>query len=150
MLVSADRATLTARSALLYNLYGDAVDREDLDTLRELATDDVRITRGGKSEPGGIEAFLDIYRAHILRKFQVCQHAVSNVIASRDGDLTRTSAYFQARLFREEGTQVLIGRYADEHVEVDGDLKIAHKNIQVLKVVDLPTGHDVFAYAGTD
>jgi SnoaL-like domain len=150
MLVTEDRARLTARSALLYNLYADAVDRNDLDTLRQLATDDVRITRGGKAEPGGIEAFLDIYRAHINRSFQVCQHAVTNVIASSDGDLIRTSAYFQARLFSEQGTQTLIGRYADDHVEVDGGLKIAHKNIQVLKVMDAPPGHDVFAYAGTD
>jgi hypothetical protein len=150
MPVTDDRALLTARSALLYNLYADAVDREDLDALRALATDDVRITRGGKSEPGGIEAFLDIYRAHIRRAFVACQHAVTNVIAARDGDLIRTSAYFQARLFSAGGTQVLIGRYADEHVEVDGDLRITHKNIQVLKVVDLPAGHDAFAYAGTD
>ena len=150
MLVSDDRTRLTARSALLYNLYADAVDRNDLDTLRELATDDIRITRGGKAEPGGIEAFLDIYRAHILRKFQVCQHAVTNVIASPDGDLIRTSAYFQARLFNQQGTQILIGRYADDHVEVDGDLKIAHKNIHVHKVMEVQPGHDVFAYAGTD
>jgi hypothetical protein len=150
MLVTDDRAGLTARSALLYNLYADAVDRNDLDTLRELATDDIRITRGGKAEHGGIEAFLDIYRAHILRGFQVCQHAVTNVIASRDGDLIRTSAYFQARLFHDQGTQILIGRYADDHVEVDGDLKIAHKNIHVHKVMDVEPGHDVFAYAGTD
>jgi SnoaL-like domain len=150
MLVSDDRAALTARSALLYNLYADAVDREDLDALRALATDDVRITRGGKAEQGGIEAFLDIYRAHILRGFQVCQHAVTNVIATRDGDLIRTSAYFQARLFTERGTQVLIGRYADDQVDVDGDLKIAHKNIHVHKVLDVAPGHDVFAYAGTD
>jgi hypothetical protein len=150
MLVSDDRAALTAQSALLYNLYADAVDREDLDALRGLATDDVRITRGGQAEQGGIEAFLDIYRAHILRGFQVCQHAVTNVIATRDGDLIRTSAYFQARLFSERATQVLIGRYADDHVEADGDLKIAHKNIHVHKVLDVPPGHDVFAYAGTD
>jgi hypothetical protein len=135
---------------LLYNLYADAVYREDLDALRGLATDDVRITRGGKAEQGGIEAFLDIYRAHILREFQVCQHAVTNVIATRDEGLIRTSAYFQARLFSERGTQVLIGRYADDHVEVDGDLKIAHKNIHVHKVLDVQPGHDVFAYAGTD
>ena len=59
----------------------------------------------GNREQGGIEAFLDIYRAHIRRGFVVCQHAVTNVIASRDGDLIRTSAYFQVRLFREEGTR---------------------------------------------
>lgn len=150
MLVTDDRARLTARSALLYNLYADAVDRTDLETLRELATDDIRITRGGKAEPGGIEAFLDIYRAHIRRGFQVCQHAVTNVIASPYGELIRTSAYFQARLFNQQGTQILIGRYADDHVEVDGDLKIAHKNIHVHKVMEVPPGHDVFAYAGTD
>jgi hypothetical protein len=150
MLVTDGRARLTARCALLYNLYADAVDRNDLETLRELAMDDIRITRGGKAESGGIEAFLDIYRAHELRGFQVCQHAVTNVIASPDGDLIRTSAYFQARLFNRQGTQILIGRYADDHVEVDGDLKIAHKDIHVHKVVEVQPGHDVFAYAGTD
>ena len=31
MLVTDDRARLTARSALLYNLYADAVDRNDLE-----------------------------------------------------------------------------------------------------------------------
>ena len=39
MLVTDDRAHLAACCALLYNLYADAVDRNDLDTLRELWTD---------------------------------------------------------------------------------------------------------------
>ena len=53
-------------------------------------------------------------------------------------------------VYARQGTQILIGRYADDHVEVDGDLKIAHKNIHVHKVMDVQPGHDVFAYAGTD
>ena len=73
------------------------------------------------------------------------------MIAARDGDLIRTSAYFQARLFSRQGTQILIGRYAERAPSRStGTLKIAHKDIHVHKVMDAQPGHDVFAYAGTD
>lgn len=148
MRVTDGSALLLARSTLLYHLYAQAVDDNDLDGLRALATDDVGITRGGVDEPGGIEAFLDIYRAHIALGVEVCQHAVTNVIAWRDGDTIATRAYFQARLFEQDRTRVLVGEYADTHVERDGTLLIAHKRIRVRKVVVQPVAEDLFTYAG--
>lgn len=148
VLVTDDAALLLARSTLLYHLYARAVDDNDLDGLRALATDDVRITRRGVEEPGGITAFLDIYRAHMALGIEVCQHAVTNVLAWRDGDTIATRAYFQARLFEKDRTRVLVGEYADTHVERDGTLLIAHKRILVKKVVMQPAAQDLFAYAG--
>ncbi len=150
MIVTDDAAMLLARSTLLYHLYAQAVDDNDLDGLRALATDDVHITRGGVEEPGGIEAFLDVYRAHIALGIDVCQHAVTNVLASRDGDTIATRAYFQARLFEPDRTRVLVGEYADTHVERDGTLLIAHKQILVKKVLVQPVAQDLFTYAGHD
>jgi hypothetical protein len=149
MTVDDEHAAVTARSALLYSLYAEAVDGNDLDALRHLVTDDVRITRGNREEPGGVEAFLDIYRAHIALGIEVCQHAVTNVIARPNGDVIDTRAYFQARLFEELRTRVLIGEYADVHAVRDGGLKIVHKRILVRKVLEAPAGQDVFTYAGT-
>lgn len=150
MPVTDDAAMLLARSTLLYHLYAQAVDDNDLDGLRALATDDVGITRRGVEEPGGIEAFLDVYRAHIALGIAVCQHAVTNVVAWRDGDTIATRAYFQARLFEQHRTRVLVGEYADTHVEHDGTLLIAHKRILVRKVLVHPVAQDLFTYAGHD
>jgi hypothetical protein len=149
MVANDESAAVTARSALLYALYAEAVDGNDLDALRDLVTDDVRITRGGVEEPGGVEAFLDIYRSHIALGITVCQHAVTNVVARPNGDVIDTRAYFQARLFEEHRTRVLVGEYADVHAALDGDLKIVHKAILVRKVLELPPGQDAFTYAGT-
>lgn len=148
MQVTDDAGLLLARSTLLYHLYAQATDDNDLDAMRALATPDVGITRGGVEEPGGIEAFLDIYRANIALGIEVCQHAVTNVIAWREGDAIGTRAYFQARLFEAGRTRVLVGEYGDTHVERDATLLIAHKRILVRKVVVQPGAEDLFTYAG--
>src|SRR3954451_14160830 len=91
---TADTATLAARSAQLYYTYARAVDEGDLDTLRSIVTDDVLITRGSNATEQGVEAFLDVYRAHNALNVPVCKHVVTNVLAEPDGDSIRTHAYF--------------------------------------------------------
>lgn len=133
-----DTTSLAARSARLYYLYARAVDEGDLEALRSIVTADVQITRGDLPAQHGVEAFLDVYRAHNAQRIPVCQHAVTNVLADRDGEVIRTHAYFQATLLEEERTRVVVGVYDDVHVEQDGELKLAHKKITVQRVLHLP------------
>jgi hypothetical protein len=144
-----DAALLGARSARLYARYARAVDDGDLEALRALVTDDVGVTRGDLPPESGVEAFLDVYRAHNAMRIPVCRHVVTNVLAERDGAVIRTSAYFQATMFETGRTRVVTGTYADDHVERDGDLLIAHKRISVDRVVHLPAAEARFAHAGT-
>ena len=147
--MDADPAVLGARSARLYALYAQAVDRGDLEALRAMVTDDVGVTRGDLPPESGVEAFLDVYRAHNAMRIPVCRHVVTNVLAERAGDEVRTSADFQATMFEEGRTRVVTGTYADDHVERDGELVIAHKRISVDRVVHLPAAEQRFAHAGT-
>jgi 3-phenylpropionate/cinnamic acid dioxygenase small subunit len=144
-----DTATLAARSAELYYTYARAVDEGDLDTLRAICSDDIRITRGDNPTEDGIEKFLDVYRAHNALQVPVCQHVVTNVlVAGRDGEEITTHAYFQATFLETERTRVVIGTYDDVHVEQDGMLKLAHKKIKVDRVVVLPASTGVYTHIG--
>jgi 3-phenylpropionate/cinnamic acid dioxygenase small subunit len=145
---STDPALLAARSARVYYTYARAVDEGDLDTLRALVTDDVRITRGDHPTEQGVEAFLDVYRAHNALNIPVCKHVVTNVLAEADGDEIRTHAYFQATMLEEQQTRVVIGVYDDVHVERDGELKLAHKKIRVQRVLQLPASTGAYAHVG--
>jgi hypothetical protein len=127
--MTAELAELGARSARLYYRYCRAVDEGNLDELRAMVTDDVRITRGDQPEEQGVEAFLDVYRAHNAQKIPVCKHVVTNVLAERDGDEIVTHAYFQATFLKDDETRVIFGVYDDTHVELDGELRLAHKRI---------------------
>lgn len=148
--MTTDNAVLGARSARLYYRYARAVDEGDLDTLRAIATPDVQITRGQHPTEQGVEAFLDVYRAHNALQIPVCKHVVTNVLAERVGDEIQTHAYFQATMLEEAGTRVIIGVYDDVHVEVDGELKLAHKKITVHRVLRLPASEGVYAHVGTE
>ena len=147
---STDTALLAARSAQLYYTYARAVDGGDLDTLRSIVTDDVLITRGDNPTEQGVEAFLDVYRAHNAKQVPVCKHVVTNVLAERDGDEIRTHAYFQATFLETEQTRVIIGVYDDVHVEQDGELKLAHKKIRVQRVLELPASTGVYTHVGRE
>lgn len=129
---------IETRSAQLYYAYARAVDEGDLDTLRRIVTDDVRITRGDGPTEHGVEAFLDVYRAHNALGIPVCQHVVTNILAERRDRDIQTHAYFQATMLEDERTRVVIGAYDDVHVESDGVLKLAHKMIVVYRVLLLP------------
>ncbi|NJC71868.1 nuclear transport factor 2 family protein [Planosporangium thailandense] len=144
-----DTATLGARSAELYYTYARAVDEGDLDTLRDIVTDDVKITRGDHPTEQGVEAFLDVYRAHNALQIPVCKHVVTNVLAKQDGDKIVTHAYFQATMLEDEGTRVIIGVYDDVHVEQGGRLKLTHKKIRVQRVLHLPAAANQYAHVGT-
>lgn len=145
-----ENAVLAARSAQVYYAYCRAVDEGDLDTLRALVTDDVRITRGDNPTEQGVEAFLDVYRAHNALEIPVCKHVVTNVLAERSGDEIVTHAYFQATMLEEEQTRVIIGVYGDVHTEVDGQLRLAHKKIRVHRVLHLPASAALYAHVGTN
>jgi 3-phenylpropionate/cinnamic acid dioxygenase small subunit len=139
---------LPVRAAQVYYRYARAVDTGDLDALRELAVDDVRITRGGGPTEEGMEAFLDVYRAHSAQQIPVGKHVVSNVLAERIGDEIVTHAYFEATFLQDDETRVVIGEYDDVQVEVDGQLKLAHKKITVQRVLHLPPAGQAFVHAG--
>lgn len=139
---------LAARSAQLYYAYARAVDAGDLDALRAMVTEDVRITRGAHPTEQGVEAFLDVYRAHNAMQIPVCQHVVTNVQVERQGDDVVTHAYFRATMLEEAGTRVIFGFYDDVHREVDGKLRLAHKQITVQRVLELPASSDSFRHAG--
>jgi 3-phenylpropionate/cinnamic acid dioxygenase small subunit len=143
-----DTALLAARSAQLYYTYARAVDEGDLDTLRSIVTEDVRVTRGDHPTEQGVEAFLDVYRAHNALQIPVCKHVVTNVLAEPDGDEIRTHAYFQATFLEDAQTRVIIGVYDDVHVERDGELKLAHKKIRVQRVLQLPAATGAYAHVG--
>ncbi len=143
-----DPATLAARSAEVYYTYARAVDEGDLDTLRDIVTDDVRITRGDHPTEQGVEAFLDVYRAHIEQGIPVCKHVVTNVLAEQVGDDVVTHAYFEATMLEEDKTRVVIGVYDDVHREVDGELKLAHKKITVQRQLVLPAAAGTYAHVG--
>jgi 3-phenylpropionate/cinnamic acid dioxygenase small subunit len=143
-----DTALLAARSAQLYYTYARAVDEGDLDTLRSIVTEDVRVTRGDHPTEQGVEAFLDVYRAHNALQIPVCKHVVTNVLSEPDGDQIRTHAYFQATFLEDAQTRVIIGVYDDVHVERDGELKLAHKMIRVQRVLQLPAATGAYAHVG--
>jgi len=146
--MSADAAALAARSARVYYTYARAVDEGDLDTLRALVTDDIQVTRGDHPTEHGVEAFLDVYRAHIALGIPVCKHVVTNVLAERAGDEVVTHAYFQATMLEEDGTRVVIGVYDDVHREVDGELKLAHKKTRVQRTLELPASTSTYGFVG--
>lgn len=130
---------LTTRSARLYYLYARAIDEVDLDMARAIVTDDVQVTLG-EDVPAqrGVDAFLEIFHQHKARGIPVCKHMVTNVLAERVGDQIVTHAYFQAGFFEDDRTQMIFGVYDDVHVEVGGELKLAHKKIRVERVLLLP------------
>jgi 3-phenylpropionate/cinnamic acid dioxygenase small subunit len=147
---STESALLAARSAQLYYTYARAVDEGDLETLRSIVTADVRVTRGDHPTEQGVEAFLDVYRAHNALNIPVCKHVVTNVLAEPDGEEIRTHAYFQATMLEQERTRVVIGVYDDVHVERDGQLKLAHKRIRVQRVLQLPASTGAYAHVGKE
>ena len=98
------------------------------------------MSRGSDQPAEGIEAFLDVYRAHNALQIPVCKHVITNILAepeAADGTVT-THAYFEAKLLTDAETKVIIGDYDDVHV-VDGDEHLlAHKKIVAERVLMLP------------
>ncbi|WZH52424.1 MAG: nuclear transport factor 2 family protein [Nocardioides alkalitolerans] len=146
--LTAENAELGARAARTYYVYARAVDEGDLDALRAMVTDDVRITRGDHPTEDGVEAFLDVYRAHNAQQIPVCKHVVTNVLAERDGDEVLTHAYFTATMFEAERTRVITGVYDDVHREVGGEMLLAHKRITVQRIQELPAAAGSFTHVG--
>lgn len=137
--MSDDDDRLAMRSERLYYRYARAIDEGDVDTARTLAIDDVQVTLGLDAPTvTGIDHFLDIFHQHKARLLPASKHLVSNVLAERAEDRITTHASFQAAFFAEDGTRLIYGVYHDVHVEVDDEIKIAHKKIVVERVLQLP------------
>ncbi|MCJ0977777.1 nuclear transport factor 2 family protein [Rhodococcus sp. ARC_M12] len=128
--------------------YAWAADSGDLDTLRGLAMEDISVTQTSETKQG-IEEFLDIYRAFAASDTEVSRHAVTNALVSEEDGGVRIDAYFEATLFNAESTSRIFGRYSDSLVEVDGDLKLAHKRILVDRVMALPVATSAFVPYGS-
>lgn len=134
-----EEAELAQRAGQVFYAYARAVDDLDLDALRALVPEDVKVTRMGETSQG-VESFLDIYRALEASAVEGCKHFVSNVQADREDDGTITArAYFHAIMFDPEGTRWVIGQYRDTLLENGDDLLLGHKRIRVERVVALPT-----------
>jgi 3-phenylpropionate/cinnamic acid dioxygenase small subunit len=129
---------LSARAAQVLYAYARAVDEGDLDTLEQIAYEDVSLTRVDGTKHGR-EAFLNLYRGfRDSEDKHGSKHVVTNVQAfPEDGGLVRAKAYFAATMFDRDGTRVVIGQY-DDSMRDDGDgLKYVHKRITVERVVQL-------------
>ena len=148
-MTTTDNAALAARSAQLYYTYARAVDEGDLGTLRAIVTDDIKTSRGTNPTVDGVEAFLDVYRAHNDLRIPVCKHVVTNIMARRVGADIVTHAYFQATFLEAERTRIIIGRYDDVHREVGDELRLAHKKITVQRTLELPASSAAYAHVGT-
>jgi hypothetical protein len=143
--------TTTARAERLYYRYARAVDEGNLEELRALATPDVKVTRGGGETKEGVEAFLDVYRAHNALKIPVCKHVVTNITAepeAADGTVA-THAYFEAKLLTDTETKVIIGYYDDTHVVNGDEHRLAHKRIVAERVLMLPASAGSYTYVGS-
>jgi ketosteroid isomerase-like protein len=134
-----DPVDLSTRCAHVYHLYGRANDAHDIDQLRALATDDVTITITGlvQKHAVGIEAYLDLFRAH--DPGERTRHVITSVVAEADGDRIRSRADFRATVFGEPQNRVTYGVYRDVfRQDADGRLLVAHKYIAVQRVLHLP------------
>jgi 3-phenylpropionate/cinnamic acid dioxygenase small subunit len=135
-----DDAPLAPRCESLYRRYARAVDDGDVEGLRAFCLDDVRLTRGADATLEGVEAFLDIYRAHVGKGVPLTRHVITNVVAERVADGISSRAYFQAWFYEETRTRVVSGTYDDLLVERDGgELVFAHKVNNVERILELPT-----------
>jgi hypothetical protein len=146
-----DILTATARAERRYYRYARAVDEGNLDELRALATSDVKVTRGDGETKEGVEAFLDVYRAHNALHIPVCKHVITNITAepeAPDGTVT-THAYFEAKLLSDDETKVIIGYYDDIHVVAGDEHRLAHKKIVAERVLMLPRSAGSYTYVGS-
>lgn len=137
MPTDAGTAALVGRVACGYADYATAVDDGNEEALRSLVTDDVVLIRGGETL-SGVEALLDVYRAHWAQDMSLGQHLISNVSAQRRYGDVHSRAYFRALFLDDESTRLVVGRYEDVWID-DGDrLRIAQKSNIVQRVLTLP------------
>jgi SnoaL-like domain len=133
--------------AALY-AYAWAADAGDLDTLGDLAIDDIAVTQSTQ-EKRGKEEFLDIYRAFAASETELSRHVVTNTLVKHEEGGVRIDAYFEATLFNPDSTSRIFGRYSDSLVEVEGQLKLKHKRIFVDRVMPLPVATGAFVPYGS-
>jgi hypothetical protein len=137
-LSDAELAELGARAARLEYRYAFGVDTFDIEALRALATDDVKLTRIGATQDG-MENFLNLYRGTIGKGVEVSKHVITNVLADRnaDGEIEILAEFTATHVFADK-INLTLGRYNDTAREVDGVLMLCHKSITVDRVISLP------------
>lgn len=129
---------LIARAQNLYVQYAWAVDYGDFELLTSLVAPEICITRG-ETTHDGLADFLQVYQSNWDADWSAGKHYISNVTASRDPETgIRSRAYFQAIFIRSDRTTMVVGRYDDTLIELDGRLQIAHKRIYVEGSLSLP------------
>ena len=130
--------SLVARASQLYAVYAWAIDNGDFHLLQSLLGPKISISIND-TEHEGLDAFLQVYRNNWAADWTAAKHYISNIIASEDaaGNI-RSRAYFQAVFMRSNTTHMLVGRYDDTLVVIDGDLRIQQKRLFIEGSIDLP------------
>lgn len=113
--------------------YSRAVDRGDLDALRDVyhadATDD-----HGPLYSGDIDGFIEVIRASLALGTVTCtRHCVSSVSIAVDGDVAVAESYFDAyhrrRVDDRWVDELAAGRYLDRLERRDGEWRIAARRV---------------------
>jgi ketosteroid isomerase-like protein len=114
----------------LFEIYSDAVIRQDLDTYLACWADECRRTGAGGECEGK-----DELRAHWHGIFDALEQMVfftQMASLSVDGDSAAARSYCLEILKLKDGhTRQLIGEYDDELVRVDGDWLFSHRHYRV-------------------
>jgi ketosteroid isomerase-like protein len=113
-----------------FEIYSDAVTRQDLDTYLACWAEDCRRTGSGGECDGkdGLRAHWDGIFGAIEQMAFFTQMASLTVEADR---ASARSYCLEVLKLREEPIRRLVGEYADELVRVDGDWLFSHRHYRV-------------------
>ena len=113
-----------------FEIYSDAVTRQDLDTYLACWAEDCRRTGSGGECEGK-----DALRAHWQGIFGAIEQMVFfpqlASVSVAEGRATTRSYCLEIMRFRDGTTRQLVGQYDDELVRVDGDWLFSHRHYQV-------------------
>lgn len=135
MSVPADTQQLADREAIkeLAASYCYAVDEQNWEQLRNLFTDDATLDYG-EDDLGRFEGHEEIpeFTAILDKLLEVTSHMVSNPMLHIDGDRATGRWYVDAREALTSGKTALTqGEYRDVYRRVDGEWKIAERNLRI-------------------
>lgn len=118
--------------------YTTALDTKDWDLLASCFTPDGDADFGNLAGVGALDspqAVVELCREY-LRNLQGTQHLQGNFVVEVEGNIARSSCYFQANHFLEEapGGNVFVvwGMYHDQFVRTANGWKIKHRNLDTI------------------